>query len=84
MYLSESCILDTLNTDLFPCFDDYNPETYEFTAVYRATGVLRIHGDTFTVTLNTGHSIRLPLAYLLDPAEYKAVAVEVVSESLPK
>lgn len=67
----EETMLEMVNVDIFPFFDDYNPETYEFSQKHQAVQVVTISLADVTVLLDNGETVDIPAEYFTSPGTWK-------------
>ena len=60
----EATMLEMVNVDIFPFYDDYNPETYRFDSSYQAEQVISVTRTDVTFLLNTQEQVSIPVEYL--------------------
>ena len=58
-----SVMLEMLNVDIFPYFDDYDAATLTFTEKYRAVAVVSQTSRDLTVELNDGQKVDISKIY---------------------
>lgn len=67
----EETMLEMVNVDIFPFFDDYNSETYEFSQKHQAVQVVTTSLTDVTVLLDNGETVDIPVEYFDSPVLWK-------------
>lgn len=75
-------MLEMLNVDVLPYFDDYDAESFSFSAKYRAVAVLSDNAGIVTVSLDNGSKIEVSKEYFNFPGAQKEIALSRVKNQL--
>lgn len=69
-------MLEMLNVDVLPFFDDYEAESLSFTEKYRAVAIVAEAENDVAAALNNGTEVAIAKSYFQFPKAEKASTIE--------
>lgn len=75
-------MLEMLNVDVLPFFDDYEAESLSFTEKYRAIAIVSESESNIAFALNNGAEVEIEKSYFRFPKAEKASTIECLQGTL--
>lgn len=77
---SKDILIEMVNVDILPFFDDYDTEQYTFEAKLRAVDVVDQDVANVFLSLNNGEILPIPVEYFLHPVIWKETVINRLNQ----
>lgn len=75
-------MLEMLNVDVLPFYDDYEAESFSFTEKYRAIAIVSESESNIVFALNNGAEVEIAKSYFRFPKAEKSSTIERLQGTL--